>query len=97
MSSTINFHHLISWLDAANFAHGISQCFNIIHAWFQSFRVWCQAHHIPATWRCHAGSVIFTQVIAMWFRKSCQWSKDSRGVGIDISQGRNSSFAARRL
>jgi hypothetical protein len=40
MSSTINLHHLISWLDAANFAHGISQCFNIIHAGLKGFWVW---------------------------------------------------------
>jgi hypothetical protein len=40
VTATINFHHLISWLNTANFAHGISQCFNVIHAGLKGFRIW---------------------------------------------------------
>jgi hypothetical protein len=40
MASAINFHHLISWLNSANFAHGIGQSFDVIHAWLQGFWVW---------------------------------------------------------
>jgi hypothetical protein len=33
MPSTINFHHFVSWLDSANFAHCIGQSLDVINAW----------------------------------------------------------------
>jgi hypothetical protein len=33
MPSTINFHHFVGWLNSANFANGISQCFDVIDTW----------------------------------------------------------------
>jgi hypothetical protein len=31
MTAAINFHHLVGWFDAANFAHRIGQSFNVIN------------------------------------------------------------------
>jgi hypothetical protein len=32
MPPAINFHHLVSWFDSANFAHRIGQSLDVIHA-----------------------------------------------------------------
>jgi hypothetical protein len=60
MASAINFHHLVSWLNSANFAHSICQSFDVIHTWLQGFRVWSQPNNVPTTRRSHASRVIFT-------------------------------------
>jgi hypothetical protein len=34
MTAAIDFHHLVSGLNSANFAYGICQSLDVIHAWF---------------------------------------------------------------
>jgi hypothetical protein len=33
MTAAVNFHHLVSGLNSANFAHRIGQSFDVINAW----------------------------------------------------------------
>jgi hypothetical protein len=33
MPASVNFHHLVGWLNSANFAHCIGQSFDVINAW----------------------------------------------------------------
>jgi hypothetical protein len=78
MPTAINFHHLVSGFNSADFSHCIGQGFDVINAGLQCFWVWSKPHHITTARGCHASRVIFTQVITMRFGKSCQWSKHCR-------------------
>jgi hypothetical protein len=40
MPAAINFHHLVSGLNSADFAHCIGQGFDVINAGLQCFWIW---------------------------------------------------------